>query len=40
MKLVEADRKTKTAGADPKMIILVEKEYKTKMDDLNKQLDL
>lgn len=39
MKLAEADRKTKTAGADPKIILQVEKEYKTKMDDLNKQLD-
>ena len=36
MKLVEADRKIKTAGADPKVILQVEKEYKTKMDDLNK----
>jgi len=36
MKFVEADRKIKTAGADPKVILQVEKEYKTKMDDLNK----
>jgi vacuolar-type H+-ATPase subunit I/STV1 len=40
MKIVEADRKTKTAGADPKVIVQVEKEYKSKMDDLNKQLDI
>jgi hypothetical protein len=39
MKMAEADRKTKTAGADPKVVLQVEKEYKSKMDDLNKQLD-
>jgi hypothetical protein len=36
MRLVEADRKTKSACADPKVILQVEKEYKSKMDDLNK----
>lgn len=40
MKLADADRKTKTTGADPKVVVQVEKEYKSKMDDLNKQLDL
>jgi len=36
MKLAEADRKSKTVGADAKTVSQVEKDHKNTMEDLNK----